>query len=74
MSYECPIHKVAKVVNPLADNECQSCEYFNDCFELMTSDMGEEMMVIAAKHIKEMQDVVKEHITRKIKGESNGTR
>ncbi len=67
MSIECPIHKVAKKLNPEAVNECQTCEYFNDCLMDMTSDMEDELLQVARKYITELQETVQEHILKKVK-------
>ena len=68
MSIECPIHRVAKNLNPDAENECQSCAFFNDCPEMILSDMSEEIMKIAGKSFAEIQDAIKKHTTDKLKG------
>ena len=70
MSNECQIHKVARVVNPEAENECQTCAFFNDCPEMILSDMSEEIMKIAGKSFAEIQDAIKKHTTDKLKGEN----
>ncbi len=73
MSMECPIHRVARIENAEAENECQTCAFFNDCPEMILSDMSEEIMKIAGKSFAEIQDAIRKYTTDKLRGGNENT-